>query len=163
MHKKRFAMTNGSLLDIDAISQINFRLNPSKYLWMGKLNLFNLSLPSMCKVLIGPDDSYTFLLSISTGSNIKRVFLTSSFAMLLPYLREINLLMTYMRPLKGIPVVYNSVVDYMQMTRIENKQPGRISLTTRPVILRNPTEQFDFCFGIYYKYPAGQKNIWPDC
>ena len=107
---------------------------------MGKLNLFNLSLPSMCKVLIGPDDSYTFLLSISTGSNIKRVFLTSSFAMLLPYLREINLLMTYMPPLKGIPVVYNSVVDYMQMTRIENKQPGRIFLTTRPVILRNPTE-----------------------
>ena len=88
--KKRLAMTNGSLLDIDTISQINFRLNPSKYLWMGKPNLFNLSLPSMCKVLIGTDDSYTlplmtlcFLLSISTGSNIKRVFLTSSFAMLI--------------------------------------------------------------------------------
>ena len=31
-----------------------------------------------------------FLLSTSSGSNIKRAFLTSSFAMLIPYLREIN-------------------------------------------------------------------------
>ena len=49
-----------------------------------------MGIPSMCKVFIGLDNSYTlriktlcFLLSTSTGSNIKRVFLTSSFAMLI--------------------------------------------------------------------------------
>ena len=41
------------------------------------------------------------------------------------------------------------------MTRIINKGPGRILLSTRPVILKNPTDRFDSYFGIYYKYPAG--------
>ena len=83
MHKKRLAMTTGSLFDVETTSQINFWLNPSIH---------------PCTVFIGPDDSYTFRLmtlcfplSTFTGSNIKRAFLASCFAMLVPYLREINL------------------------------------------------------------------------
>ena len=56
-----------------------------------------MGIPSIWKVFIGLDDSYTlrlmtlcFLISTSTGSNIKTVFFTSSFAMLIIYLREIN-------------------------------------------------------------------------
>ena len=59
-----------------------------------------MGIPSMYshKAFIGLDDSYTlrlmtlrFLFSTSTGSKIKKVFLTSSFAMFTLYLREINL------------------------------------------------------------------------
>ena len=95
--KQLLAITNGSLFNVETTSHIYFRLHPSIHLRIGKPNLFNLSLPSMCKVFTGPDDSHTlrlmtlyFLLSTSTESNIKRAFLTSSFAMLIPYLREIK-------------------------------------------------------------------------
>ena len=87
----------GSLFDVERTSHISFLLNPSIHPWMGKPDLFNLSLPSMWKVFNGPHDSCTlrlmnlrFLFSTSSGSNIKRAFLTPSFAMLIPYLREIN-------------------------------------------------------------------------
>ena len=60
--------------------------------------------------------------------------------------------------LKRIAVVYDSIIDYIHMTRIINKRTCRIFLTNRPVILKNPTEWFDSWFGIYYKYPAGYSD-----
>ena len=47
---------------------------------------------------------------------------------------------TSMPLLKRIAVVYDSIIDYIHMTRIINKRTGRIFLTNRPVILKNPTE-----------------------
>ena len=72
----------------------------------------------------------------------------------------------------GWTVVYGGIIDYIHMTRIITKRPGRILFTNRPVILKNQTKWFDSCFRIYYKYPPGYSycimyrpgnaNWWPD-